>query len=312
MNYVKLITLVLLSIFLANCSSSPPVQTKTVSPVGKPQAAREAQEAITQSKKKYTGPTCEEEDDRKHDCVDQCRDIYTSSKDRKECEDLPISQIAKLKELYDDLEDPDYDDLNDIDNEDLETYLKISNTGFEKLIAKYQKSEVKDVFLWIAENSEVAKIIKDTEDDYGVLKKLLAKFPAITTSPTAHEPFLEKITSGSPNKLMEVVVDQGNEEAAEWLQDYIMEKVSVCNLYDTGINCFNVFCRMGNGMDKDIREEWINIKSFNGYIDDIIDEGTNGDKIPASWEWNTDLITDAEDITDFLDQLCPDGGVDKY
>ncbi len=303
MNYVKLITLALLSIFLANCSSSPPVQTKTVSPVGKPQAAREA---ITESKKRYSGNTCEEEDDRKHDCVDQCRDIYTSSKDRRECEELPIRQIAELKELYDDfLEDPDYDDLTDIDLENLETYLKISDTGFEKLIGKYQKSEVKDVFLWIAENSEVAKIISDTEDEYGVLKKLLKELQTdITATSTIHQPFLEKITSGSPNKLMEVVVDGGNEVAAAWFQEYILEEAVDCKTDDTGLECFKAFCRIGKGMDDDIREEWINIDTFFNYIDDIIDEGTNGAASPTTGQWDTDLIEEAEDITDFYEQLC--------
>ncbi len=106
------------------------------------------------------------------------------------------------------------------------------------------------------------------------------------------------------NKLMEIVVDEGNKEVASWFQDYVLEEVTECAMDETSLACFKVFCRIGKGMDDDIREGWINIDSFFNYIDDIIDEGTNGAASPGTGQWDTDLIEEADDITDFYEQLC--------
>ena len=60
----------------------------------------------TAPEKDTAGRTCEDEDDNRHDCVEQCRDIYSRRSDRDDCEELPIRQIEVLADLHELLEDP--------------------------------------------------------------------------------------------------------------------------------------------------------------------------------------------------------------
>ena len=100
---------------------------------------------LDQSRQRYSGSTCEELDDRYHDCVKQCREIYGHRIDRDNCEELPIAQIAVLVDIHELLEDPDDDELASIDLEDLEVYLNVSLDGFDSRISKYSKIEAKEV-----------------------------------------------------------------------------------------------------------------------------------------------------------------------
>ena len=101
---------------------------------------------LDRSRLRYSGPTCADQDDNLHECVEMCRDIYNRRSDRADCEELPIIQIEVLAELYEILlEDPDDDELDRIDLKDFEVYLKVSISSFDRLIGKYSKSEAKEL-----------------------------------------------------------------------------------------------------------------------------------------------------------------------
>ena len=261
---------------------------------------------LEESRKRYRGQTCKEEDDRHHLCVEQCREIYSRRSKRDDCEKLPIAQIEVLAELHELLEDPDDDDLRDIDLADLEVYLNVSIEGFDSLIAKYSRNEARKVLFWIAENEKVANIVSGEDDNFKALEALFKEVVgSFSASSETHKPFIEKI-DGS-DRLMEIVIDTGNEAALEWFHEYITEKAKACreeNNYEISLGCFTVFCKIGKDIDNDLRENWLSFEDFEEYIDDIVQAGVNGDANPGEHQWDTDLIDDPSDVSDFYTELC--------
>ena len=308
MIYLKSIALALLFVSFSNCGQTP--GNLQQNPLDRPydqlkDRDENRRSVLDESRKRYSGSTCEEEDDRSHDCVDQCRDIYSRRSDRDDCEELPIAQIEMLAELHELLEDPDDDDLRDIDLADLEVYLNVSIAGFDSLINRYSSREAKEVLFWIAENEDISNLFSDEDDEFKALEALFKEVTGgFSASSETHQPFIERI-DGS-DRLMEIVIDAGNESAIEWFHSYITETAEGCSGKNDEISgtCFEVFCKIGKGIDDDIRESWLSFEDFEEYIDDIVQAGVNGRASPGSTEWDTDNIDDSGDVTDFYDELC--------
>ena len=193
---------------------------------------------------------------------------------------------------------PDDDELESIDLLDLEVYLNVSISAFDKLIGKYSKSEAKEVLLWIVSDEELTELVRDEDDEYAALKEL---FKEVAGEDNTHKPFVANIDGN--DKLMEVVIEEGNEEAVEWFHEYITEEVNGCEGDDEDdISCFTVFCTIGQGIDQDSREDWLGFEDFEEYIEDIVDSQINAGS--QSGQWDTNDIQDIDDVTDFYDELC--------
>ena len=52
------------------------------------------------------------------------------------------------------------------------------------------------------------------------------------------------------------------------------------------------------------RESWLSFEDFEDYINDIVQEGINGNANPGPHQWDTDDFKDAGDVTDFYTELC--------
>ena len=311
MIYLKSIALALLFAFLTNCGGGASNQLQQ-NPLDRPYDELKDQDEnrtsiLEESRKRYSGSTCEEEDDRDHECVDQCREIYNRRSDRDDCEELPIAQIQVLFELHELLEDPDDDDLREIDLEDLEVYLNVSIAGFDSLINKYSSRESKEVLFWIAENEDISNLFSDEDDEFKALEALFKEVTGgFSVGDETHQPFIERV-DGS-HRLMEIVIDTGNESALEWFHEYITEKAAGCRSEEVSLECFKVFCRIGKDIDRDFRENWLSFEDFEEYIEDIIDNEINGASYGSASTtlWDTDDFDDAGDITDFYTELCED------
>ena len=90
MNHLKLTALSMLLVFLAGCfgGGGGPETTSPITYRSDEEYDRRRREdpdrrdVIDRVSRQYSGATCEEEE-RTHDCRDQCRDIYTNSGARK-------------------------------------------------------------------------------------------------------------------------------------------------------------------------------------------------------------------------------------
>ncbi len=299
MHYLKISAIGILLIGLINCGDNLPATTTFPDYFkNKKETDPNRKAVLDRARSKYTGPTCEEEDDRTHECVKQCRILYTNNGDRRDCEeDLTVKQIAVLAELYELLKEPNYKKLekNITKTEDLEVYLNLSLAGFDGLAEKYKESEAEDVLLWITKNKNIAELFEEEDDDFVILKTLLEKLAKINTS-KIHLPFIQKIDSSE--KLMEAA--STNENAINWFNKYILEEGDGCADKEISAACFTHFCQIGNGIDDDAIDEWSRHKIFEKYLVNIIDDEIN----KSNW-MDGEHIDSIQDIkNNWVETLC--------
>ena len=269
-------------------------------------------EVLRRSRERYSEDICEDDDDRDAECKDICKDIYGTKKYRDKCEELSVDQIARLEELHEWLEDPDEDDLEGVDFDDFDVYLNISIAPLDKLIPKYSKNEVKDFLIWMIANPDFAEVLeKEEEEDYKTLGRLLKElYGATINDDNIHEVFLAKLDGN--DKLMEVLIQSGEDTTMEWFLDYINDKHSECADDTEDVACFEVYCQIGNKISNDDQDDWLEFDSFAQYIEDIIETGVNSDPATADSEgvytWGAaGKIEDLGDINDWVDELCKKG-----
>ena len=319
MNYLKSLSGLLLFAFLAGCfgsSQTPLYPVKEGDPVrsGEEYDARKERDpnrrdVLADSRKRFSGKACEEED-RDHDCKDQCRDIYTNRGDRDDCEDLSVMQIERLERLHELLEKPDADDLeDDVDSEDFDVYLNVSIAALDKLVGKYSSRKAEEFLIWMIDNERIAEIFEDEDDDHETLEALLKNLDSWSGDDEIYKPFIEKI---GRDTLMDMAVS--NEEVASWFQDFINEENKDCEEDETDLECWTVYCKIGKAMDDDYRDDWLDFEDFEDYVNDIIEEhgcepaeGVELDGTNCLWfSEGDDSKEDVGDVDDWVDDLCTD------
>ena len=262
-------------------------------------------EVIRRTSATYAGKKCSEED-RRHQCYEDCEDIYNSRKDKNECEELTVRQIEKIKEVYEALEGAKERDLNEIQEDVFELYLSFSIQSLDDLIDKFKKrdlnSRAENILIWLAENEEMARIFEDVDRDYKSLSNLLNVIEPF--DPSQVELPFSHIVRGS-DTIMDIIVQQRNEDnfVLKWFMDFI-EESPPCE--DTiSVECFTVYCKIGSRMNKTEKEKLLDIRIFEKHLNNIIE-----DEINIS-NWNPPTSTAVEDIEDtddlgddWVDNLC--------
>lgn len=234
------------------------------------------------------------------DCEDICDDIYKRRGDRNDCEELSITQVERLEELHENLEDPDYDDLKDIDSDDFDVYVNVSISSLDTLAGKWSSREVEDVLSWIADEADIAKVFSKEDDEYKIFKVLLERIGTGTADKNKYQTALKKDLEDDTFLGMAVVAQ--NENALEMVHEFL-EEVTVASPItgDCGSNvetteCLRLYCDLAKAMDSDSAEELLDFDYFSKYLEDIIDDGINGATAPTSVQWDTDLIDDIGDL----------------
>ena len=280
---------------------------------------------LKNSNQRYSGKACEEED-RRHECHEQCSDIYSSRRgDVKDCEELKIGLIEKLAELHELLEEPDHEDLLKVDNRDFSTYLNISIAPFDELVEdrNFKKKDAEELFLWMLADEKkalddegyesVANILSDEDDDYKVLENLLKELAGFNPrDDSIYKPFVEDI--GRERKtLMGLAINVGpfdkgkNNNLLDWFIDYIEDENTQCQREPVHEDCFKLYCQIGKRIDEDYANDWLNFDSFLAYINDIIEEGINGSSTGAGGQWDINNIEDDGDLGDWWRQELTEG-----
>ena len=189
MKYLKSLSGLLLFAFLAGCFGSPVGNNPDPVNRSDEEYERKKQEDENRDAKLKDvrmGRTCENED-RDHDCKEQCGDIYTRRGDRDDCEELSVAFIERLEMLHEQLEDAD--DLEDIDPDDFDIYVNLSIAALDKLIGRYSSREAKDFLVWMINEEEIAKVFEDEDDDHETLEALLKRLKSFSGN-DIYEPFV--------------------------------------------------------------------------------------------------------------------------
>ena len=259
-------------------------------------------EVIRRTRQTYAGERCSEQEKR-HECYEDCDDIYNHRRDRQECEELTVTQIEKIKFVYTALEDGRESDLNKVEPEAFELYLSFSIRSIDDLVDGLKDtSDAENILVWLARNEQMSEIFEKSDDDYKTLNKLLNVIkpfgPNEVDLPFSH------VVDGS-DTIMDIVAQQRDQDSftLKWFMNFIEESP---NCQDTtSTSCFEVYCKIGNKMNEKEKGLLLDIRSFEDYIDDIIDEDIN------SGNWNppsgvtVDTLEDTGDLeNDWVDILC--------
>ena len=320
MNYKLILSILFLS-FIVSCSNFNQVEHAVSGDRGndyyenRKNNDKDREIVLSSSKNRRGGNICEGES-KDHECRNMCKDMYRRIGDKRDCEELTVTQVAKIYELWEILEEPDEDDLTDIELEDFDVYLNISIASLEDLIdRKWSSREAKDFLLWLINDEDIAKIFEKEDDEFDTLTELLRQIKSFDYD-DIWKPFVAKIDSRE--RLMEVVIDSGSEDVMVWFMNFIEDKSSDCRNDNVSRNCFEVFCRIGDGIDEDFMEDWLDYDQFESYIEDIIDDKINannsdhriyenrGDGI-SGWTYGdgNNQFEDIDDISeDWVEDLC--------
>ena len=215
LKHLKFLCLAVLAGFLMYCGTQPAKDPGIDRPDGyyDERNKRDGRDdALDRSKKRYTGPKCEGDED----CEDICKDIYRHNV-RDECEELAIDQVEILEQIDEIFENPKERELSDIDAYDFETYVSIDLAPFDKRVGKLSSGEVKRVLTWIVENQKILEIFREVDDEYDLLKDMLKELGKGDVKQA-----LEKSISGS-DSLLEIGLEK-EEEVIDWLQEYFAEE----------------------------------------------------------------------------------------
>ena len=274
MNYLKSISLLLL-VFLIGC---PPSQPPSLRDYGeKSRLDPDRSTVLKNARDRHRGRTCEQED-KNHDCREQCDDIYSRRSFEEDCLEQPTTLVAEFAKIHEFLERPRERELKDIDHQDFDAYLNISIEPLDRLIGrKYDSGDAETLMKWLIENPELAVTFDKEDDDYKTLKSLLEEIKSFSNN-DIYKPFVEKI-DGS-DRLMEIVIDVDNVDIYKWLHGFINEENDDCEDEETSVACFTIYCEIGKEIDDDSAEDWLDSDLFSEYIDEIIDEKING----CAWE----------------------------
>ncbi|MCY4322009.1 MAG: hypothetical protein OXC37_06390, partial [Bdellovibrionaceae bacterium] len=231
--------------------------------------------AETLSRARRGGDSCEDED-RDHECYDLCKEMYKITDDRKECEELTPDNVDAIYIVWEELKRARINGLEDIDLEHFDWFINVSIAGFDYLIRDYKKSDAQDVLQWIAEDEEVAEIMRDEDDDFETLEELLSVLDTRFDFNTVQDPFTEYIDRKT---LFEYAIFTGNSTAMDYFMDYFLQTHRSCRSNSSSVPCLTVVCEIGVAIDPRDREGLFDSDIFDDFIADIIDDRVNGTEL---------------------------------
>ena len=220
---------------------------------------------LRDSRRRRGGRDCSSD----RDCEDICGDIYDRRRDKQDCEKLSQSQVELLLDVFESLEKPTEASLKDIDLEDFDVLINISIEPLDRIVNRYTRRQAKEVLVWLALDEEAAKVLRKEDKNQDTLEKI---FEEINTE--VEDALKTELEGG--DTFMDLVVDGENEEAAEWIHEFMEEKV--CGDDIESASCLQEYCDIAEDMDSRYAEDMVDFEYFEDYLQDIIDEGVNGNK----------------------------------
>ncbi|MCZ0932399.1 MAG: hypothetical protein OXJ52_04510 [Oligoflexia bacterium] len=243
------------------------------------------------------GDSCENERSN-HECYDLCKEMYRRKDDKEECAELTPDNITAIYDVWTALKTGRLSNLEGIDEEPLDWFINVSIAGFDSLIRDYRKSDAEDVLIWIAENSEVAEVMRDEDDDFETLEELLSLVDRFELD-TVENPFIEEIDRKT---LFEYAINTGNDTAMDYFLDYFLQTHKSCRRDNITVACLTVICKIGAGIDERDRENLFNSNIFSDFVKDIIKDKINGADSASGDKWvkgtgesKIDSINDLDD-----------------
>ena len=241
---------------------------------------RDRDRVIDNSRRRHSGRDCEGDSE----CEDMCDEIYDRRGDKEDCRELAITQVEALLDVYESLKKPTDRNLRDIDLDDFDVLVNISIEPLDGLVGRYTSRQAKDVLVWLATDNEAAEVFKKEDEDLTLLEAIFAEIHS-----DEKEALKDSLEGG--DTFLDLAVNSRNEPAAEWIHEFIEERVCTERNVESA-RCLKIYCEIAKAMRPDNAEDMIRFDFFEEYLEDIIEEGVNGD------EWAVGHRTEGDRDTD--------------
>ena len=129
--------------------------------------------------------------------------------------------------MYEIIEDPDEDDLADIDLETLNKLINISIQPLDDAIEDYSTWERKEVLTWLANDPKASELFRNEDDDFEILKALFDIRTFTSTKESIKQDVVDKLDKNidsSENNFFEIITEEINDEAIDWLHNFFEEE----------------------------------------------------------------------------------------
>ena len=204
--------------FLSSCGNPEEPEPITSGSTSTNQVATSKQDTLFQKANGEHGSSesCSEN----NDCKEICDIIYKHQSDKDICiRNLPVRQVELLKEVYENLKEPDKKIFKSFCSDDLLVLLGISIEPVVTLINRRSQIQAREFLIWLAENKTFSEIFKNADRRFEILKALLIKLH-IDPNQALNTP----LYNGS--NFIEISVKENNDSAVDWIHEFFDEECS--------------------------------------------------------------------------------------
>ena len=272
MSYPLLVISIFLSVLLS-CNRNPQLvatgeANKGVSvdvPERPPKFERENPKLPDPKKQEKCGKDSPKRDlcDKEKTCKKICDDIFNRISDKKACYKLPEKLVLDFEQLLEDTEDGE---INKIANSTstLDCLLDLDEEDFVDAVGDMNQSEAKEFLVKIAEDVDLADILKDEDDAFNIIKTLL--FTASRSNDLIKQLSVE---IERDKTFLWLLSEVRNKEAWKWLEAYIEDRNENNNKENIELYCQALLTMS----DSDLKSFLVDASLFEDrYRDDVEDE----------------------------------------
>ena len=232
--FLGMIFLIYLSFSLVSCLLPPPFPSPS-----EVQQRSEAEDAARgRSRERSQDAVSDKRCSESSDCPDICEKIFERRTERDECEDRSVSEVKEFERISNFFKGKDakgssvsddaeyFGNLSRIGEEDLDDFVSISE-NLAELFDDYNDIFHEPTFRnWIADNSGIAEIFKDADENFEVFEELFGS-GCVHSALTSYGYVERKPDSdgGEPGGAQkppdEVAIEAGNRDFLQWVHDYL-------------------------------------------------------------------------------------------
>ena len=227
----------------------------------------------------WVGPDCSGNPE----CEALCDAIYTGHRAEGRCKELSTVSVEKINKVVEVLKYSRPIELENMNLAAFELLLFVDYAPLEDIVDRHLPFRKKHFANWLATDSEATDIVVSAEDDSEILKALFGvnKDEFIAN--------LNRHVSG-PNNFIEVALDEGNEEALNWVHEYFENQCDPIENEDSKQSyeeCAfkKYYCALS--LDADFAEELFDYEFFEDTLDVVL-EDHRPENAPEWWTEDID------------------------
>ena len=243
-------------------------------------------------------------------CEDLCDDIFSKSKSKDKCKKLSANLVNDFYNIFDILDEGE--DFDSINHESLDCLLDISETEFAKEVGSLNSGDTKSFLEVLAGDEDLSRVLTSEDKDFKVLEKVLDNL-------SSADERLEAFKTGvdGSDTFIDLIVENENEEAWDWIVEYISEQCGTstyCNTHDNAGNSSDArelvfFCKAyqtqsAQNVKALVESDFFNDR-YSSFIESLTQCGDSGSLVKCDPEKHYHFLTNTTGDVAVCDYVPP-------